>query len=146
MAGKLKILVVDHEQDILVRNQGRAGEEAAMPYSELPESDTALEIFQRETPQICILDVHMPDSRLDGLGILKEIRKTDNINLLYNAFPVDDQALIDEAEANQANRHVMKPLSLPELETYRRSGGQGKWLIPSPRPKPRPMPKSCLRR
>ena len=77
MAGKLKILVVDDEQDILVGIKAVLEKKGYAVFG-APESDTALEIFQRETPQICILDVHMPDSRLDGLGILKEIRKTDN--------------------------------------------------------------------
>lgn len=114
MAEKTKILVVDDEQDILVGIKAVL-EKKGYAVSGALDSDTALNMFRREKPQICILDVCMPDSRLDGLGILKEIRKTDKKTYCIMLSRVDDQAKIDEAKSSQANRYVMKPLSLPEL-------------------------------
>ena len=114
MMEKTKILVVDDERDILIGIKA-VFEKKGYSVFGAPDSDTALEILQKEKPSICILDVYMPDSKLDGLGILKEIRKTNKETYCIMISRVDDQARIEEARNAQANRYVMKPLSLPEL-------------------------------
>ena len=114
MMEKTKILVVDDERDILIGIKAVLEKKGYSVFG-APDSDTALEILQKEKPSICILDVYMPDSKLDGLGILKEIRKTNKETYCIMISRVDDQARIEEARNAQANRYVMKPLSLPEL-------------------------------
>ncbi len=114
MAKKVKILLVDDEQDILTGIKAVL-EKKGYPIFTALESDAALAIFEKEKPQVCILDVHMPDSKLDGVGILKEIRKTDGKAYCIMLSRVDDQERIEAARSAQANRYVMKPLSLPEL-------------------------------
>ena len=114
MAEKTKILLVDDEQDILTGIKSVLEKKGCQVFTAL-ESDAALVIFEKEKPQVCILDVHMPDSKLDGVGILKEIRKTDKQVYCIMLSRVDDQERIEAARSAQANRYVMKPLSLPEL-------------------------------
>lgn len=114
MAEKTKILLVDDEQDILTGIKSVLEKKGCQVFTAL-ESDAALVIFEKEKPQVCILDVHMPDSKLDGVGILKEIRKTDRKTYCIMLSRVDDQERIEAARSAQANRYVMKPLSLPEL-------------------------------
>ena len=57
----------------------------------------------------------MPQSRLDGIGILEEIRKIDKTSYCIMLSRVDDEKRIDEAKRLGANRYVLKPLDFTEL-------------------------------
>ncbi|HAH20188.1 MAG: hypothetical protein A2Y00_10390 [Omnitrophica WOR_2 bacterium GWF2_43_52] len=111
---KIKILLVDDEKDILIETKEIFEKRGFLVFT-AAESDSALSIFQKERPRICLLDVHMPQSRLDGIGILEEIRKIDKTSYCIMLSRVDDEKRIDEAKRLGANRYVLKPLDFTEL-------------------------------
>lgn len=109
-----KILIVDDEEDIVIETKDILERKGFTVFTAL-ESDAALDIFQKEKPQIYILDVHMPKSRLDGNGILEEIRKVDKNCYCIMLSRVDEKDKIEEARRLGANRYVLKPINFPEL-------------------------------
>ncbi|MEO0343393.1 MAG: sigma-54 dependent transcriptional regulator [Pseudomonadota bacterium] len=68
------ILIVDDEQDIrdlisdILQDEGYATQKAA-------ESDTAFEVITKSPPDLIILDIWLKDSRLDGIEILKAVKR-----------------------------------------------------------------------
>lgn len=111
MSDKQRILLVDDDPNIshLVRlyleKEGFAVTEAA-------RGDTALESFQRETPALVLLDVMLPG--LDGLQVLKEIRKTSKapVIMLTAKDETFDKVLGLELGADD---YITKPFETKEL-------------------------------
>jgi len=111
MSEKQRILLVDDDPNIshLVRlyleKEGFAVTEAA-------RGDTALESFQKEMPDLVLLDVMLPG--LDGLQVLREIRKTSKapVIMLTAKDETFDKVLGLELGADD---YVTKPFETKEL-------------------------------
>jgi len=111
MSEKQRILLVDDDPNIshLVRlyleKEGFAVTEAA-------RGDTALESFQKEIPDLVLLDVMLPG--LDGLQVLREIRKTSKapVIMLTAKDETCDKVLGLELGADD---YVTKPFETKEL-------------------------------
>ncbi|MCM8801161.1 MAG: response regulator [Candidatus Omnitrophica bacterium] len=114
MLKPIKILVIDDEEDILIETKEILEKKGFCAYTAL-DSDKALELFQKERPQICLIDIHMPRSRLDGIRVLEELRKLDKTNYCIMVTRVDEQDKIEAAKRFQANRYVLKPFNYHEL-------------------------------
>lgn len=106
-----QILLVDDDPNIsrLVRlyleKEGFSVVEAA-------RGDTALEAFQKNTPALVLLDVMLPG--LDGLQVLKEIRKTSRIPVIMLTAKDEtfDKVLGLELGADD---YITKPFETKEL-------------------------------
>ncbi|MDP2941057.1 MAG: response regulator [Candidatus Omnitrophota bacterium] len=109
-----KILVVDDEEDILIEARDILEKRGFTVFTAL-ESESSLDIFRKEKPPICILDVHMPKSAMDGIRILEEIRKLDKNCYCIMLSRVDEQDKIEAARSLGANRYTLKPIDYPEL-------------------------------
>jgi two-component system, NtrC family, nitrogen regulation response regulator NtrX len=72
----MDILIVDDEADIRMLVAGILEDEGYSP-REAADADAALAAMKERRPHLVILDVWLENSRLDGLGILREIRKRD---------------------------------------------------------------------
>jgi len=109
-----RILVIDDEEDIVIETKEILEKKGFTVFTAL-ESNSGLEIFRREKPRICILDVHMPKSTMDGIRILEEIRKLDKTCYCVMLSRVDDNDKIEAAKRLGANRYTLKPIDFPEL-------------------------------
>ncbi len=109
-----KILVVDDEEDIAIETREILERKGFRVFIAL-ESNAALDIFHKEKPEICILDVHMPKSTLDGIKILEEIRRLDKTCYCIMLSRVDEQDKIEAARNLGANRYTLKPIDYPQL-------------------------------
>jgi len=111
MSEKQRILLVDDDPNIshlvklYLEKEGFAVTEAA-------RGDTALECFQKETPSLVLLDVMLPG--LDGLQVLKEIRKTSKapVIMLTAKDETFDKVLGLELGADD---YITKPFETKEL-------------------------------
>jgi two-component system OmpR family response regulator len=72
----------------------------------------ALTLFQRQPPDMIILDVGMPDT--DGLAVCREIRKSSNVPILFLSARDDEFDRIIGLEIG-GDDYVTKPFSPREM-------------------------------
>lgn len=72
----LKVLVVDDEQAALDLIQDSLERQGFITFG-ATDCIAALEIFQKEKPQISIIDAHMPGSPIDGIQAIQRMKETD---------------------------------------------------------------------
>ncbi|MDD3846131.1 MAG: UDP-3-O-acyl-N-acetylglucosamine deacetylase [Syntrophorhabdaceae bacterium] len=118
-----KVLIIDDEKNILDSLSGILEDEG---FSVLKATDgkEGLAIFEREAPDIVLLDVWMPE--LDGIQVLKEIRirKDDAKVVVISGHGTISTAV--EAVKMGAYDFLEKPLSIDKvLEVVSRSIGTG---------------------
>jgi len=112
---KRKVLVVDDEKDIGDSFKELLERRNCQVFTAL-KSEDAWEIFQKERPQACSIDIHMPSSAFDGLELLRKIRDVDK-EVFCIVFTVEEEREAKErAEKLGANIYRQKPASIDELE------------------------------
>lgn len=107
-----KILVVDDESSIRFAFEQFLEDEGCTPLL-APDAESALELIQKEGPEIVFLDYRLPGK--DGLDLLEEIRGIDsNISVVFmTAFGAMDVAI--KAMQLGAYEYLTKPLDLDKI-------------------------------
>jgi DNA-binding NarL/FixJ family response regulator len=91
----------------------------------------ALAAIERQRPDVCLLDLHMP--RMDGLSCLEQIRER------WSGLPVliltveDDPAVAREALERGAAGYVSKAVRPEDLASVVRTAARGHVLLATPR-------------
>ena len=97
--------------------------------AEASDGVEALEMIAREKPDVVLLDLRMP--RLDGLGVLKEMRARDTMRPTLILTTFDDDAMLFEAIRAGARGWLLKDVSLERLsEAIRTVAGGGTCIEP----------------
>jgi DNA-binding NtrC family response regulator len=109
----VKILIVDDEMDVcrFAKSFFESRGFTTMIASSGPE---ALKICRKESPDIILIDVKMEG--MDGVALLKEIKKVDPKAEAIMVSAVEDVDVIEEAKRQGAAEYITKPLVLEELE------------------------------
>ena len=90
----------------------------------------AVEVIEREKPDVVLLDLRMP--RLDGVGVLQKLRERGSMapTLILTTF--DDDAKLFEAVRAGAKGWMLKDISLERLSTAIRTlAGGGTCIEPA---------------
>ena len=74
----------------------------------------ALEIVDKETPDLVLLDVNMEE--ISGLEVLKKLRQKKNDVKVIMVTGLEDEETINEANSWGISGYIHKPLVLDELE------------------------------
>lgn len=104
-----RILVIDDEQpyrDAIRRALMEDGHEVA----EAPDGESGLRMFERENPQLTILDIHMPG--MTGYEVLNAIRKQSReakVLVISGSVRLIHTSLLDAARAIGASAGLRKP-------------------------------------
>lgn len=112
MARKRKILIVDDEamiRRILSTRLTMVGYEVAIAANGIE----ALEVFEKEKPDLIVLDVMMP--QLNGLEVCQELRKTSEVPIIMLTALGDVADRITGLQMG-ADDYLPKPFSPKELE------------------------------
>lgn len=112
---QIKLLVVDDEEGIVdytMKIYARKG----LAVFGATDGIAAVEIFQKEKPQISLIDVHMPYSPIDGIETLKRIKTVDKDAICIMVTRITDNDKVEQARALGASAYVLKPLELEELD------------------------------
>jgi DNA-binding response OmpR family regulator len=115
MMSQFKLLIVDDEEDLVAmieRIYKRQG------YLTLGATDgiKAVEIYDKERPDIVFIDIHMPLSPIDGVETLKRIKdinKDANCVMVTRIYEGDS---IGKTKALGALHYVTKPFEIEELD------------------------------
>lgn len=70
----------------------------------------ALEIFQEHQPDICILDIFLVDSQMDGIEVLENIRKVNKETICIMFTRITDDEKIRKANELGIFEFLVKPL------------------------------------
>ena len=106
-----KILVVDDEQsivNIIAYNLKKEGYEVVCA----EDGEMALEVFEKENPDLVILDIMMP--KIDGYGVCKKIREKSPNPIIMLTARADEVDKVLGLEIG-ADDYVTKPFSNREL-------------------------------
>lgn len=109
----VKILIVDDEVDVC-RFAKSFFEARGLTVFTSQKGQEALEIFKKEAPDIVLIDVKMEG--MDGVALLKEIKKIDKEANIIMVSAIEDMDVIEEAKRHGAAAYITKPLVLEELE------------------------------
>ena len=115
MENKIKLLAMDDEPSILNYFTGYFALKGYATFGAL-DSTQALKIVQEERPEICILDIIMDKSPLDGIQVLSEIKKFDKEILCIMVSRIMDNDRINEAKELGAFDFIVKPFLPADLK------------------------------
>jgi CheY-like chemotaxis protein len=116
-----KILVVDDEDNIrtLVQTMlNREGRDVVLA----ARGKEAIAMFQKEHPDLTILDIDMPD--IDGITVLRQIRAIDPQAKVMVFTGGDSPAVESQAKALGVTDFLRKGFALPSLAELQSRGSQ----------------------
>ena len=109
----IKILVVDDEIDVCDFVKNFFQERNFRVFTAL-NGEEALRVVRKESPSIILLDIRMKE--IDGIEVLRKIRKIDKDAKVIMVTAVVEQEKMDAAKKLGAAKYVTKPLVLGDLE------------------------------
>ncbi len=113
-----KVLIVDDQYGIRVLLYEVFGKEGYETF-QAANGKEALEIVTKQSPDLVILDMKIPG--MDGLEILKEIKKIDKEIKVIMMTAYGELDMIKEATELGAITHFTKPFDIDELRLAVRS-------------------------
>ncbi len=108
----IKFLIVDDEQDV-VDNVSELFTLRNYAVVTATSGKKALELVEKEKPNIIILDIRMPD--INGIDVLKEVKKNYPKIRVIMLTGIEDEATKNMAMALGASGYFTKPYSYAEL-------------------------------
>lgn len=107
----MKVLIVDDNKQIISILEAYAKKEGYQTVIAV-DGQEALDVFQRERPDIILLDVMMP--KIDGFEVCRVIRKTSNVPIIMITARGEDFEKIMGLEIG-ADDYIIKPFSPGEI-------------------------------
>lgn len=113
MANKIKLLVVDDEELICNYIEHRFKKKGLDVFFAL-SGEEALVIFEREKPDIVIMDIMMDG--IDGVETLERIKKKYPLPKVIIVSAIDNERKIDQMRQLGASDYLIKPILLKQLD------------------------------
>jgi len=110
---KNKVLIVD--DDAAIRTLFENTFSDACRIFSAAEGEAALELIDREKPDLVFLDIEMPG--ISGLEVLRRIKKSGLAPVVWMLTGKEELAVITEAISLGASGYLTKPFELPRLRT-----------------------------
>jgi len=110
-----KAIIVDDEEDICVFMMDLFKRRGFVGFSAMDTAE-ALEIFKKERPHLCVLDVHMPFSPYNGLELLRRIKEVDKNAYCVMITRIEDNMAAAKAARYGAADYVIKPVELKKVD------------------------------
>jgi len=112
---QLKLLVVDDEPGIVDFVKKIYTRKGFITFGAI-DGISAVEIFQKERPQINLIDIHMPYSAIDGVQTLKRIKEIDKDAVCIMVTRITEKDKIEGSRQLGAFAYLLKPMNLEELD------------------------------
>lgn len=91
--------------------------------AEASDGVEAIEVIEREKPDVVLLDLRMP--KLDGVGVLRQLRERGSLPPTLVLTTFDDDAMLFEAVRAGAKGWMLKDVSLERLTSAIRTVAAG---------------------
>ena len=112
---QLKLLVVDDEPGIVDFIKKIYARKGFITFG-ATDGAKAVEIFQKERPQISLVDIHMPFSPFDGVDTLKRIKEINKDAICIMVTRITEREKVDVCRKAGAFAYLLKPMELEELD------------------------------
>ena len=112
---QLKIMIIDDEKGIVFIVQ-KTYEQRGFVTCGANDGLTAVEVFQKERPDIIFIDIHMPLSPIDGIETLKRIKEIDKDTNCVMLTRIYDDNSIMQTKALGAMHYITKPFEIEDLD------------------------------
>lgn len=107
---KIKILVVDDEEDIAHFTTKILQADGFQAFKTV-DGTQAWEVFQKERPHMCLIDVHLGYSKINGMQLLERIKKADKKVECIMITRITDQETMDRAKELGVQHYLLKPIA-----------------------------------
>lgn len=108
-----KVLIVEDEEAILKYTKNILTAQGCDVFTAVNAHD-AWEIFQKEKPQACSIDLHLSFSPYEGIDLLEKIRRSEPEVICVICTTIIDQKEIDEVNRIGADGIFSKPVANEE--------------------------------
>lgn len=112
---QFKILIVDDEYGIVFMVE-KIYRKRGFAVFGANDGIKAVEIFEKERPDIAFLDIHMPYSPIDGIQTLERIKKIDQSANCVMLTRIYDNLSINQTKALGAMHYITKPFQTEDLD------------------------------
>ncbi len=111
----LKLLVIDDEPGIVDYVKKIYQRKGFLTFG-ATDGISAVEIFQKERPNISLIDIHMPYSPIDGVETLKKIKEIDPEACCIMVTRITEKEKVEQSKKLGAKAYILKPLELQDLD------------------------------
>lgn len=112
---QLKLLIVDDEPTIIDFIQKIYSRKGFITFG-ATDGITAVEIFQKERPQINLIDIHMPFSPIDGVETLRRIKEIDKDAICIMVSRITEKDKVEQSKQFGALAYLLKPFEIEDLD------------------------------
>lgn len=112
---QLKILIVDDEYGIVFMVQKVYSKKGFITFG-ASDGIKAVEIFEKERPDLAFIDIHMPYSPIDGIETLRRIKVIDKNANCVMLTRIYDNISISQTKALGAMHYITKPFEIEDLD------------------------------
>ena len=110
----LKVLVVDDEEGVLDIIQRMLKLKCGYQTVGTGDGEEAVKMYIEHKPDVCILDVNLDASKLNGIDVLREIKKINPAAKCIMITRVAEEPTIKAAKELGAKAYLLKPVESGE--------------------------------
>ena len=110
-----KVLIVDDEQSICSFMKDMLTKKKCRVFTAV-NAEEAWQIFEKERPQACSIDLHLAQSAFDGVALLKKIREIEPETYCVVFTRITDEAVLEELKKIGYDEMFTKPPVAEELQ------------------------------
>ena len=111
----LKILIVEDEPIVALDIERTLVNLGYSITDSVANYDDAMSSVSSDTPDIIFMDINLADSK-SGIEIVKEIKKTNDIPIIYLTAFSDDETMQEAIQTNPVN-YLLKPFKREDLKS-----------------------------
>lgn len=112
---QFKILIVDDEYGIVFMIE-KIYKKRGFAVFGASDGIKAVEIFEKERPDLIFIDIHMPYSPIDGIETLQRIKKIDTNANCVMLTRIYDNISISQTKALGAMHYITKPFQTEDMD------------------------------
>jgi len=112
---QFKLLIVDDEQELVAMVERIYKRQGCLTFG-ATDGVKAVEIYDKERPDIVFIDIHMPFSPIDGIETLKRIKDINKDASCVMVTRIYEDDSLARTKALGALHYITKPFDIEELD------------------------------